>query len=261
MSWQRRLGLASDRTETAALKAEVSWLQVALERCRSIAGYCERRRRAIMIGVAALALMLGVALGAGLEPITRTVSGVVQSVVPAPDVDAAFTAYRKGRYVTAVRIAAPLADAGNARAQALLGYAHFHGRGAARSDSEALRWFRLAGEQGDPDAAFHLGIMHDGGQSVPQDHAEAAAWYARAAARGHAQAQYNLGLAYAKGEGVDQDNVRAHMWLALAFARFVAEDRFSRKAAAERNRDVVASKMTREELAEAQRLAREFKPL
>ena len=98
MSWQRRLGLASDRTETAALKAEVSGLQVALERCRSIAGYCERRRRAIMIGVAALALMLGVALGAGLEPITRTVSGVVQSVAPAPDVDAAFVLYTPSLY-------------------------------------------------------------------------------------------------------------------------------------------------------------------
>jgi len=264
MSWQRRLGLVSDRTETAALKAEVSALHVALERCRSVAGYCERRRRAIMLGVAATGLALGVALGAGLGHIGEGLGDVARTLSSAPtaaDVDAAYAASRKGKYATALRLARPLAEQGNARAQSLLGSAYLNGRGVPHNDDEALRWFQLAADQGDADAQFQLGVMHDEGRSVSQDHAEAASWYARAAARGNAQAQYNLGLAYAKGEGVDQDNVRAHMWLNLAASRFAASDSFSRGAVAGRSRDVVAGKMTRDEVTEAQRMAREWKPM
>jgi hypothetical protein len=263
MSWQRRLGLVSDRTETAALKAEVSALQVALDRCRSIAGYCERRRRNIMFGVAAVGLALGIALGAGLGHVREGLTGVARALTSAPsaaDVDAAYAASRKGKYVTALRLARPLAEEGDARAQSLLGSAYLNGRGVPHSDEEALRWFQLAADQGDADAQFQVGVMHDEGRIVPQDHAEAASWYARAAARGNAQAQYNLGLAYAKGEGVDQDNVRAHMWLNLAASRFAASDSFSRGAVAGRSRDVVAGKMTRDEVVEAQRMAREWKP-
>jgi TPR repeat protein len=262
MSWRQRFGLLNDQTEAAALKAELSALQVALERCHSVAGYCERRRRAIIAAVAVLALVTGFTLGAGFGHIRETMAGMVRSLAPAQaasDTDAAYTAYRRGKIVTAIRMARPLAEAGDARAQSLLGYAYYHGRGAPRDDAEALRWFRRAGEAGDAEAQFHLGVINDAG--VPPDHAEAAVWYARAAAQGHAQAQYNLGLAYATGEGVQQDNVRAYMWFNLAAARFAATDNHTRGTAAGRNRDVVAGKMTREDLAEAQRLAREWKAM
>jgi uncharacterized protein len=49
------------------------------------------------------------------------------------------------------------------------------------------------------------------------------------------------------------------MWFNLAAARFPASDTRNRGLAV-KNRDVVAGKMTSDQLAEAQKLAREWKP-
>src|SRR5262249_16470566 len=73
-------------------------------------------------------------------------------------------------------------------------------------------------------------------------------------------AQYNLGLSYAKGErtGGTPDNVSAYMWFNIAAASFAATD--PRRSTAVGDRDAVASKMTPEEIAEAQKRAREWRP-
>jgi TPR repeat protein len=68
---------------------------------------------------------------------------------------------------------------------------------------------------------------------------------------GLAPAQADLGVLYWNGEGVPQDFVLAYMWLSLA-----AEQ--EPDAVAER--DLAASQMTPDEIAEEQRLAREWKP-
>ena len=101
-------------------------------------------------------------------------------------------------------------------------------------------------------AQFNLGLMYDNGQGVPQDYSEAVKWYRLAADQGDAYAQNNLGVMYAKGQGVPQDYVLAHMWFNLSAAQG-NED-------AVKNRDIVAGQMTPDQLAEAQRLAREWKP-
>ena len=106
---------------------------------------------------------------------------------------------------------------------------------------------------------FYLGVMYNEGRGVPQDYAEAAKWYKLAAEQGDALAQYNLGLSYARGEGVTPDPVAAHMWLNLASARFPAGDSRNRTAA-QKNRDTVASEMSSDQLVEAQRRARDWKP-
>jgi TPR repeat protein len=59
--------------------------------------------------------------------------------------------------------------------------------------------------------------------------------------------QIYLGVMYANGQGVAQDYVQAHKWLNLGAA--------SGNADALKNRDLVASKMTPAQIAEAQRLA------
>ena len=71
-----------------------------------------------------------------------------------------------------------------------------------------------------------------------------------AAEQGYAEAQFNLGVAYGKGEGIPQDYVTAHMWLNLAAA---TGNEDARKA-----REIVATSMTREQIAEAQARAREW---
>jgi TPR repeat protein len=119
-----------------------------------------------------------------------------------------------------------------------------------------VQWFRRAADQGNASAQFYLGVMSAEGHGLPQDYAKAASWYRLAAEHGDPQAQYNLGLSYAEGEGVSLDMVSAHVWLNLAAARFLASD--VRIRSATRARDLVASKMTPEQLAEAQRRAREW---
>ena len=72
-------------------------------------------------------------------------------------------------------------------------------------------------------------------------------------------AQQTLGIMYSVGQGVTQDYVWAHMWLNLAASRRPATDQEERDKAI-KARDLVASLMTREQIAEAQKLAREWKP-
>jgi uncharacterized protein len=116
----------------------------------------------------------------------------------------------------------------------------------------ALRLLRPLAEQHDPTAQTILGNMYDEGKGVPQDYEEAVKWYRLAAEQGFPQGQDNLGQMYFEGHGVPKNYVEAHKWFNLAASQsapFGIHDR-----------DLVASKMTPEQIAEAQRLAREWKP-
>jgi TPR repeat protein len=64
----------------------------------------------------------------------------------------------------------------------------------------------------------------------------------------------NLGFMYANGRGVLQDYVQAYMWSNLAASRSTGEDREGSVGL----RDGVAGRMTADQLAEAQRLVREW---
>ena len=72
------------------------------------------------------------------------------------------------------------------------------------------------------------------------------------AEQGDANAQYNLGVLYDNGLGVPQDKVRAYMWFTLSASQ-------GRDGAAA-FRDLIARRMTPAQIAEAQKLAREWKP-
>ena len=58
--------------------------------------------------------------------------------------------------------------------------------------------------------------MYANGQGVIQDYKTAVKWFRLAAEQGNANAQYNLAVMYANGQGVIQDNVYAHIWLNIA---------------------------------------------
>jgi TPR repeat protein len=98
-----------------------------------------------------------------------------------------------------------------------------------------------------PQEAFRLPAN---GRGVPQDDVEAAKWYPQAAEQGHADAQYNLGLMYANGEGVAEDDVMGYMWWDLAAAQGYE--------AAKENKGMISKRMTPEQIAEAQKLSREW---
>ena len=82
-------------------------------------------------------------------------------------------------------------------------------------------------------------------------------WYRLAADQGDAGAQFNLGIMYANGEGVPKDYVLAYMWRNLAAAG-ASEADIREKAA--KAREALAGMMTPAQVAEAQRMSREWRP-
>ena len=130
----------------------------------------------------------------------------------------------------------------------------------ARGDyPTAFRLLKPMAEQGHAEAQYNLGSMYAEGRGVPQDYGEATKWFRKAAEQGNAMAQYNLGGMYFRGQGVPRDFVLAHMWFNLSVSRVPASEGEKREAT-EIIIDLVASKMTPYQIAEAQRLAREWKP-
>jgi TPR repeat protein len=95
------------------------------------------------------------------------------------------------------------------------------------------------------------------GHGAAQDYAQALVWHRKAAEQGHAGAQHKLGVMYRDGHGVTQDCIRAHMWFNLATSR--ATHTATRDQVA-KNRDRAAAMMTPDQIAEAQRMASEWKP-
>ncbi len=105
-----------------------------------------------------------------------------------------------------------------------------------------------------------FGVLYANGQGVPQDYAEAVKWYRKAAEQGVTEAQYNLGHIYSRGVfaspsgsfslSVSQDIVQAYMWFSLAASQGLS--------VAKLGRDDTANQMTPDQIAEAQRMAREW---
>jgi hypothetical protein len=169
----------------------------------------------------------------------------------------AIAAYDQKDYATALRLVRPLAEQGDPKAQGVLGDMYWRGEGVPQDYAEAVAWFRKAAQQGDDTAQFALGNIYEhkpGDQHgrPPQDYAEAAKWYGKAAQQGNVFGQLSLAWMYEEGRGVPQDYVLAHMWLNLATAHGATD--------AAKFRDELAAKMTPEQVADAQRLAREWKP-
>ena len=205
--------------------------------------------------------------------------------------DEAVAALQRGDYATAFRELRPLAERGNGEAQYNLGIMYRNGRGVPQDNAKAVGWFRKAAEQGVALAQYFLGVMYDNGEGVSQNYATAVKWYRKAAEQGYAGAQFdlgvmynngegvlqdyaeaarwyrkaveqgygraliNLGFMYSKGQGVPQDYVQAHMWYNLAASRFPPGENHDQSV---KNRDLVAEKMTPAQIAEAQRMAREW---
>jgi len=132
-------------------------------------------------------------------------------------------AYKRGDYAAALQLLRPLAERGNAPSQYVLGSMFENGRGMAEDYVEAVKWYRMASE------------------------------------RGYAPSMVSLGFMFEIGLGVPQNYVEAHKLFSLAITRFTAAEIGARDLAV-KSRDSLASQMTAAQVAEAQRLAREWKP-
>ena len=97
-----------------------------------------------------------------------------------------------------------------------------------------------------------MGDMYANGEGVPKDAVQAVNWYTKAAEQRYADAQGELGLMYAQGDGVPKDAVQAYVWWNLAAAQGIES--------AKNNRAIIEKTMTSAQIAEAQKLSREWKP-
>jgi hypothetical protein len=148
------------------------------------------------------------------------------------------------------------ADQGSAEGQFNLGLMYLYAFDVKSDDSQAARWLRKAAEQGFAKAQFQLGDLYRHGRGVQRDRAAAVGWYRKASEQGYPDAQFDLGFMYENGEGVARDDVQAHMWLELATAHAADRDREGYAQELE----ALTRKLNPQEIAEAERLAREWKP-
>jgi len=147
------------------------------------------------------------------------------------------------------------ANQGLADAQYELGVSWLSGRGAGENGAEAVEWLRKAAAQGHLDAEYQVGACYFRGAGVAKDVEEGIKWIRSAAEKGDALAQNELGTCFEKGEGVPKDYLQAYKWFALAAAQDDARAFDIRVSLAK-----VEAYLTKEQIAEAQRLAHEFKP-
>ena len=173
-------------------------------------------------------------------------------------------------------------------AQFRLAEAIVAGQGESRNEAEAAKWYRKAADQGHVEAAYIASVLYtegrgvdtdaavaaayalkaaqggnaaaqiayamacSSGRGVKQDVKEGAKWMRLAADQGNAAAQAQLGLLYLEGRGVPQDYLQAHLWSNLAASEGDAE--------AAKTRERAAAIMSREQVAQAQELARNWRP-
>ena len=117
--------------------------------------------------------------------------------------------------------------------------------------------YRLAAEQGHATAQFLLGTIYEQGQEMQQDRTEAARWMRLAANQGYLEAQIALGEMLASERGGIGDEVEAYMWLDLAAQSARTRDDRNR---AEQARDLLAARLSTDQVEEARRLVRRWRP-
>jgi len=223
----------------------------------------------------------------------------IPSAVYARSLEDAEKAVRKGDYATAIPIYRALAEKGDVGAQMRLGFFYESGAGLKRDWVQSAKWFSKAADAGNESAVFVLSFLgrywrHREGTSAPPiiyeliekaaksgfaiaqfslgvmnypigdpffdaakgNLAQALIWYRRAAEQGDVGAQVALGLAYAQGMGVVQDYVEADKCFNIAASRAESADELADIATRHHR---LAHVMTSSQIAEAQKLAREWR--
>ncbi len=158
-------------------------------------------------------------------------------------------------------------------AQYSLGLRYLTGHGVPQDYAEARRWLLKC--EKNVDALEALGEIYEIGLGVERDYGTAFNYYRQAAEMGNVHAQHRLGKMYMVGKGAKTDHTSGHIWLNLAASGlsggesdggFIEPGEWNEMSRGELRsayfeaRQLAAKKLTTKELAEAQRLAREWKP-
>ena len=137
--------------------------------------------------------------------------------------------------------------------QVVMAQQHIRGVCVPENPDEAVRWARLAAEQGFAPGQYLVGEFHRAGYGpITQNYAKAAYWYRLAAEQDVPDmeiARYKLAVMYGFGNGVPRDYVMSYAWANVAAVHHHEAIGW---------RDWMASLLTPEQIAEAQRLSREI---
>ena len=147
-------------------------------------------------------------------PGTPTATAVPPPAIPAPA-------------VTPLDKLTALANAGNAKAELVVGLKYLDGDGVAVSEADAAKWLERAAEQGMAVAQYRLGTMYERGRGVPADAAKAFHWYQLAAQAGNRKSMHNLAVAYASGAGTAKNLAEAARWFSKAAALGLSDSQFN----------------------------------
>lgn len=176
-------------------------------------------------------------------------SAAIAAPATAGRLEDGLAAYQSFDYATALTALEPLAEQGNVEAQLRLGLMYRNGLGVRSDSAKAMKWLRLAADQDNAEAQFVLSNIY----FWREDYAEEFKLLLRSAEHGYVYAQDYLGNMYAFGLGdVPMDKVKAYLWYDRAAAQ-------GGKSYAEK-RDLIAKRLTPDEMAEARKLAREWNP-
>jgi TPR repeat protein len=126
----------------------------------------------------------------------RLLAAAIAVLVAAPpgaradDFATGLDAFNSGDYATAFANWRPMAQHGDARSQASLGFLYYAGKGVPRDDQKSLLWFGRAAEAGQPTAQFFLGLHYYYGRGVRRDLARAYSWCDIALTNGYSESLF-----------------------------------------------------------------------
>lgn len=154
--------------------------------------------------------------------------------------------------VEAMKWARLSADQGNVPGQDYLALMLHHGWGAPKDDVEAIKWARLSAEKGDAQGEGLLALILAEQPTAPKDDVEAAKWARLSAEQDHNGGQFVLGAMYSMGRGgLPRDYIEADKWYILSGRT---------NPAVANTRKPLEALMSKEDIAEANRRADEWKP-
>jgi TPR repeat protein len=132
------------------------------------------------------------------------------------DGNAGLKAYQAGDYATAFKEFLPLAEAGQAPAQAAIGQMYLNGEGVQQDVGQAAIWLERAAEGGNARARYQIGNMYAAGMGVPADDMKASYYLLKAANQNMAVAQLAMAQRFYHGQGVPKDAVQSFLYAALS---------------------------------------------
>ncbi|MGK5026624.1 hypothetical protein [Janthinobacterium sp. RB2R34] len=166
-------------------------------------------------------------------------------------------AFEQGRCVEAVAQLRPVAQAGNAKAQKLLGDLYKAGRDCPDlpgNDANAERWYLLAAKSGDRVAQDELVSLYLYGYGSVKNPARALPWLQDLAKGGDGGPLAQLGRLYEQGEGVPADSVLSHAYKLLA----LRDKKWTGAAEVEKYLPVQRNNMSPDQVKEAERLVAQW---